>query len=526
MRYLMIATHVPSTGTGGGMIRYAVELGRHLAERDDVELHVLATADGAAHFRTHLAHERVHVAPPLPTVLRSLVERHVPLRFLAGRGFDVVHGTKHLVPRRVGRATKVVTAHDMLPLDRPHDFGLIKRWLLRGPYLRSVGESDVVLAVSEATRARLSDYRPQTRRSTHVVPLAVSAALHGVAERAIPELVERDFALVVGDASRRKNLALAVDTWPEVTAQCPKAVLAVAGPPAWAGDHRGARWSELVALGDVLPLGHVTDGQLRWCYENAAVVLCPSMLEGFGLPAIEAAQFGAHVVTSDDPALCEASAPGARHVPGWAPDRWAPTVVEAMTDRQVGEPAVGLRVWSDVAEETVRAVRSGRAGAVGRHEDGSGVTARSGVDPYAAPLRVSYVLDDDAHRTELVDIVEEQRANGWSVTIGAPTDAEGEVVVAWGLAAAGRLLTRRPDRSGRAVVVVVRDDRPRPGLRELTSLVRIHRRANAVVVSGATAVRFWSRYPVPLARMDLMGTESSREFSALLVRARAWGRSA
>ncbi len=47
LRWLLLATHVPPTGAGGGMIRYAVELGRALARRPDVELHVLVCPESS-----------------------------------------------------------------------------------------------------------------------------------------------------------------------------------------------------------------------------------------------------------------------------------------------------------------------------------------------------------------------------------------------------------------------------------------------------------------------------------------------
>ncbi len=62
---------------------------------------------------------------------------------------------------------------------------------------------------------------------------------------------------------------------------------------------------------------------LRWCYENCVVVLSPSLAEGFGLPAVEALDLGAPLVTSLDPALVEVSGDAAEHLPaddvaGWA----------------------------------------------------------------------------------------------------------------------------------------------------------------------------------------------------------------
>ena len=65
LHYLLIATHVPASGAGGGMVRYSVELARELAERDDVDLHVLASTEAAQYF-SRQNNVVVHRAPSVP----------------------------------------------------------------------------------------------------------------------------------------------------------------------------------------------------------------------------------------------------------------------------------------------------------------------------------------------------------------------------------------------------------------------------------------------------------------------------
>jgi glycosyltransferase involved in cell wall biosynthesis len=248
----------------------------------------------------------------------------------------------------------------MLPLDRPGDFGTLKRTLLVRPYLASLRQASVLCCVSNATRERMSSYLPQARGKAVVIPLAMSRHLAAAAAVPVPALVGRRFALVVGDPSPRKNLGLLVDIWPEVTRSIPDAVLAVVGPESWGPTHRGDHFGSMAAQGSVLPLGHLDDGQLRWCYEHAAVVACPSHAEGFGLPALEALTFGAPLITSLDPALCEASGAAATHLPSTEPHQWVQAIVERLRHDRPPRPARGNRTWDDVAAETVSAVRGSR----------------------------------------------------------------------------------------------------------------------------------------------------------------------
>jgi glycosyltransferase involved in cell wall biosynthesis len=52
-------------------------------------------------------------------------------------------------------------------------------------------------------------------------------------------------------------------------------------------------------------IDRVSDGELRWLYENCELLMAPSSLEGFGLPILEGLFCGSRVVCSDIPAFRE-----------------------------------------------------------------------------------------------------------------------------------------------------------------------------------------------------------------------------
>jgi glycosyltransferase involved in cell wall biosynthesis len=293
--------------------------------------------------------------------LRSLVERAGPrLLPVLGRDWDVVQGAKHLLPHHAGSATRLLTVHDLNPLDRPGDFGRLKRVGLRRPYLDSIADADVLVCVSAATRARLDAWAPGSADRATVVHLAASPALLAAVPQEVPELAGRRFVLVVGDSSPRKNLALAFRLWPAVAEARPGTALAVVGPPSWGPSELGAA-APLLARGQVELLGHRSDAELAWLYRSAAALLCPSRLEGFGLPVVEGALFGVPVLVSDDPAMAEAGGSGTVRL--WADDvaAWQRAVLAAL-DGTPRRAATGPapRTWDDVAAETVKAVRGVR----------------------------------------------------------------------------------------------------------------------------------------------------------------------
>jgi glycosyltransferase involved in cell wall biosynthesis len=266
-----------------------------------------------------------------------------------------------VLPKGLGK-TRVLTVHDMLPLDRPQDFGLLKRTLLTRPYFASIKEADALVCVSAATLRRLERYLPEVGDRAVVVPLAMSTSLSWAEPAPVDSLTGRPFALVVGDDSPRKNLGLVIDLWPRVVESHPDAVLAIVGPPSWGPSETGTAREALVAQGSVRMLGHLPDAQLRWCYENSTVVLCPSKLEGFGLPAIEAQSFGAPLITSLDPALVEVSGDAAAHLPDGNPEAWIAEIVSTFNSKRRSAGAGAVRTWQQVAQETVSAVRAVKTG--------------------------------------------------------------------------------------------------------------------------------------------------------------------
>jgi glycosyltransferase involved in cell wall biosynthesis len=372
LKWTVLATHVPPGGSLGGVVRYTTELIKALAARDDLDVSVVTTRP-AADTIAELLGTRAAVSawPNAPVPLLSIVERHGPLAQLRRRP-DVIHGTKHLVPART-TAFRVLTVHDMLLMDRAQDFGLAKRVLLPPSYRGSIRDSDLLLCVSEATRQRLDHHVPGAARRAEVVHLATSQTLRAAVAREVEVLRGRPFALVVGDASPRKNLATVVRAWSEVRRQVPDAVLAMVGPPSWGRTEVGPTYTALVGEGAIRGLGHVDDAELRWLYENCQVTLCPSLAEGFGLPAAEALQFGAPLIISDDAALQEVA--GSRALAVLAPlsvTDWSAAIVKAMGRPRQGQDPVPDRSWSDVAADSVNAVTSalslsGRRESLGRH---------------------------------------------------------------------------------------------------------------------------------------------------------------
>ncbi len=117
-------------------------------------------------------------------------------------------------------------------------------------------------------------------------------------------LKRKNFIMYVGRPTPHKNLEGLVKAFRLVKKDYPDFLLVLAGKK----DANYLGIEKLVnSLGvkDVYFTDFMSDGQLRWLYENTKAYVFPSFSEGFGLPSLEAMAHGAPVVSSNTTCLPE-----------------------------------------------------------------------------------------------------------------------------------------------------------------------------------------------------------------------------
>ncbi len=177
----------------GGIGRYTSELVAALGRRDDVRM--IIAAPGAAMDRVHdIAGKNLHATVTIPTESQmgiALWERLRSGAELVAAGAHVVHGTKHLVPRRSSVPT-ILTVHDLMTITRAHESAWPKRLLLPRQYRASLNQATGLIAASQATRDRLITIDRSWDEKTVVAPNGLSATLVDVSPEPVPALEGRD----------------------------------------------------------------------------------------------------------------------------------------------------------------------------------------------------------------------------------------------------------------------------------------------------------------------------------------------
>jgi glycosyltransferase involved in cell wall biosynthesis len=177
-----------------------------------------------------------------------------------------------------------------------------------------VARAAYVIAVSTQTADDLMALFGTPARKISVVPNGVgaefapgdSAAVARV--RAALNLPDR-FFLFVGTLEPRKNLMRLVRAYARWRAQAAPAdsdtKLVVAGGKGWFYAEIFAQVQALGLEDAVRFTGYVDAADLPALYQAALGFVYPSLLEGFGLPVLEAMACGAPVITSRAPSLME-----------------------------------------------------------------------------------------------------------------------------------------------------------------------------------------------------------------------------
>ncbi|HLK45498.1 MAG TPA: glycosyltransferase family 1 protein [Acidimicrobiales bacterium] len=327
-------------------MRIAFDVSPLSHERTGVNNYLLGSLQGLAEVAVPLGHELVAFAPtslrgrhtiagllaglpvelrlvPLPAshVVRtawSATSRPAVERWL-GR-VDVLHFSDWMYPpQRSG--VRATTVHDVVPVRHPEWTTPRTRAMHVRKYRNAAETCDVVFANSAFTARDFSDAFDFPLDRVRVAPPGVASIFWADGEAAD---LGRPYILTVATLEPRKNLDALLDAF--ALLEEAGLLLAVAGGVGWGTQPRLDRR-------DVVRLGRVSDVELARLYRGAAVVVYPSLYEGFGMPVVEAMASGAPVVASEHASLDEAAGDAAVRADSRDPAAIAAAVLDAIARR-------------------------------------------------------------------------------------------------------------------------------------------------------------------------------------------------
>ena len=248
---------------------------------------------------------------------------------------------------------RIVLIHDTIPLDHPEFTRAGQSGKFRDRFAAALSHAELVLTVSQASRADVLRWRDRLglpdRARIEAVPLGtrLAAPARSAAIAGIP--LERPFFVTLGTIEPRKNHALLLDAWQELARRMPADRLPrlfIIGRRGWENHQVFARLDMLPADGAVREYSGLDDGAVAYLLARSHGLLMPSRAEGFGLPLTEAAARGIPVLSAPLPAARELLGDYARWLSPDDPRGWAGAValLAAAAPLRLHPPPV--RDWS------------------------------------------------------------------------------------------------------------------------------------------------------------------------------------
>ncbi|MBA2548666.1 MAG: glycosyltransferase family 4 protein [Burkholderiaceae bacterium] len=302
----------PLTGIG----QYTKNLAEQLINSSEIDLNIFYLARWSKEIRTQ----------PFPTLgpIKSFIKKVVPHPYVISRALQgwrfysgahdrrvSVYHEPNFLPLRFAGPT-VVTIHDLSWIRYPETHPKERVAIMNRVLPVALDKVQHVITDSEFIRQEvISEFRmsPERVTTTLLAPRhmftgrdqassAATLSKHG--------LQHRSYFLVVGTLEPRKNVETAVRAHARLSGRVRRQYpLVLVGMRGWLTSPIERELKAPVALGEVRPLGFVTDAELADLYSGATSLVYPSLYEGFGLPPLEAMACGTPAIMSNVSSLPE-----------------------------------------------------------------------------------------------------------------------------------------------------------------------------------------------------------------------------
>jgi len=255
---------------------------------------------------------------------------------------------------------KVTTFHDLTLLNT---YNSDKNWLIFhakqkvGKYVfKKVVENNAqLIAISEFTKKALIDFAPLAEDKTTLIYEASDVSQIAPKKYDVPF---KKYILYVGQQSDYKNIKRLGDAHQILLAKYPDLGLVLVGKKNASARTNEAYFNER-DYQNIHFTDFVEDAQLSWLYTHAQAYIFPSLMEGFGLPGLEAMGYGTPVVSSNATCLPEVYGPAAHYFNPIDTSDMAEAIDQVLSDDKIrtrlskaGYKQIKKYSWKKMAKET------------------------------------------------------------------------------------------------------------------------------------------------------------------------------
>jgi glycosyltransferase involved in cell wall biosynthesis len=280
-------------------------------------------------------------------------------KYLKKLNADLVHFCMPQQP--IGyKGKKVTTFHDFTLLKT---YNSDKNWLVFhikqkvGKYVfkKVIEDNDALIAISNFTQQELTDFAPQSVEKTTVI--YESSDISQIAPKKY-NLPFKHYILYVGQQSDYKNIKRLGDAHQILLAKYPDLGLVLVGKKNASALTNEKYFNERM-YHNIHFTDFVSDPELGWLYTHASAYVFPSLMEGFGLPGLEAMSYGTPVVSSNATCLPEVYGQAAHYFNPTDTSDMAEAIDQVLSDDKIrtrlskaGYKQIKKYSWKKMAKET------------------------------------------------------------------------------------------------------------------------------------------------------------------------------
>ena len=280
-------------------------------------------------------------------------------RYLKKLNADLVHFCMPQQPI-LYKGKKVTTFHDLTLLKT---YNSDKNWLVfhakqfvgKYAFKKVIETSNHIIAVSKFTENELQKLYPVPEEKITVTYEASDVSTIAPKKYQLPF---KKYILYVGQQSDYKNIKRLGDAHQRLLEKYPDLGLVLVGRKN-ASALKNEKYFTTKKYENILFTDYVDDAHLSWLYTHAQAYIFPSLMEGFGLPGLEAMGYGTPVVSSNATCLPEVYEQAAHYFLPTDTRDMAEAIDEVLSDDKLrtrlskaGFKQIKKYSWKKMAKET------------------------------------------------------------------------------------------------------------------------------------------------------------------------------
>ena len=236
----------------------------------------------------------------------------------------------------------MVTVHDVVNIEMAHTMSWTNRLATSIFFGQAIKKADYLWTNSHYTKSKMEEYFPKRHCQSMFVGDSVDQHFffpknyNNTEREAIKQKygITQRFLLFVGSLEPRKNLEFLLNIIPSLYKEH-QIQLVVVGAKGWKNSSlRTIIESPDFPKESTIFCGFITNTELADLYNTADCFISAALMEGFGMPQLEALKCGCPIITAHNTAMIEVAQgkSGATTIEGYQPEVWKQVVLKVLNE--------------------------------------------------------------------------------------------------------------------------------------------------------------------------------------------------